>query len=96
VKLVNGSAGSCLVGGSGVLVNSCALFLLYQLLGIPPVIASALSVELAIANNYVLNDRWTFRQARRSIVRCIKFSLVSVLGMVLTAATRGCWCKRPV
>jgi putative flippase GtrA len=76
-----------LVGGSGVLVNSCALFLLYQLLGLPLVIASALSVELAITNNYVLNDRWTFRQARRSVGRFLKFNLVSLLGLVLTTAT---------
>jgi dolichol-phosphate mannosyltransferase len=75
------------VGGSGVLVNSCALFLLYQLVGLPLVVASALSVELAIAHNYVWNDGWTFGRTRRSLARFLKFNLVSLAGLLLTTTT---------
>jgi putative flippase GtrA len=75
------------VGGSGVLVNTCALVLLHQLIGLPLVIASALSVELAIANNYAWNDRWTFGQTRLSLARFVKFNVASIAGLLLTTAT---------
>jgi dolichol-phosphate mannosyltransferase len=75
------------VGGSGAIVNTCALFLLYQLIGLPLVVASALSVELAITNNYAWNDRWTFGRRRRSLARFLKFNVVSLAGLLLTTAT---------
>jgi dolichol-phosphate mannosyltransferase len=80
-----------LVGGSGVVVNSVALFVLYGLAGLPLAVASALSVELAIANNFVWNDRWTFARARRSECRAqtrfLKFNLVSLAGLAITTST---------
>jgi putative flippase GtrA len=76
-----------LVGGTGVLVNNIALFVLYQLLGLPLLVASPLAVELAIAHNFVWNDRWTFHQARLSVQRFVKFNLVSSAGLVITTAT---------
>ena len=76
-----------LVGGSGVLVNSAFFFVLYQFLGLPLIAASALSVEVAIANNFIWNDRWTFRRVEPQFARFLKFNLVSLAGMALTAAT---------
>jgi dolichol-phosphate mannosyltransferase len=76
-----------LVGGSGVLVNSLALFLLYGKAGLPLLVASALSVELAITNNFVWNDWWTFGYRRRSLVRFVKFNLVSLMGLAVTTST---------
>jgi putative flippase GtrA len=75
------------VGGSGVIVNSVALFVLYGLAGLPLLVASALSVELAITNNFVWNDRWTFRRTGRSVARFLKFNLVSLAGLVITTST---------
>jgi dolichol-phosphate mannosyltransferase len=75
------------VGASGVVVNSAALFVLYQVLGLPLLLASAMSVELAIANNFVWNDRWTFHVAGRPVVRFVKFNVVSLCGLALTAST---------
>lgn len=75
------------VGGSGALVNSAALFVLYQLVGLPIVGASALSVELAIASNFVWNDRWTFRNTSLSMTRFVKFNVVCLGGLVITTAT---------
>src|SRR5258708_22441564 len=76
-----------LVGASGVLVNSLALFVLYGKAGLPLLVASALSVELAITNNFVWNDWWTFGRTRRSMVRFAKFNLVSLVGLVVTTST---------
>ena len=50
------------VGGTGLVVSNAALYALYQVIRVPLVPASALAALLAIGNNFVLNDRWTFNQ----------------------------------
>jgi dolichol-phosphate mannosyltransferase len=77
-----------LVGGSGVLVNSLTLFVLYGMAGMPFIVASAVSVELAITNNFVWNDIWTFARCGGSgLVRFARFNLVSLMGLVVTTST---------
>lgn len=49
-----------LVGVSGVGVNSGVLWLLHSGGGLPLAAASALAIETAIWNNFLLNDLWTF------------------------------------
>jgi putative flippase GtrA len=75
------------VGGTGVGVNSAALFLLYQVFSLPLVIASLLATELAIASNFYWNDRWTFGRRRPSWGRFFKFNLVALGGVLITAIT---------
>src|SRR5215471_6056180 len=65
------------VGGIGVLVNSFALFVLFQLVHLPLVVASTLSTELVIVNNFFWNDRWTFGRPQLSLRRFARFNLVS-------------------
>jgi len=72
------------VGGMGVLVNSVALFLLYEVARLPLAVASVLSTGLAIVNNYVWNDRWTFRRGRFSLRRFLRFGSVSLVGLGIT------------
>ncbi|MEU9794135.1 GtrA family protein [Streptomyces sparsogenes] len=67
------------VGVGGVLVNSAALFALYHWAHWPLLAASPVAVELAVVNNYVFNDRWTFAVSAPSFRRFLKFN-VSVLG----------------
>lgn len=76
-----------IVGCSGVLVNSATLFMLYQVLRLPLILSSALSVEVAIASNFIGNDLWTFRRTGRSLSRFVKFNLVSLGGLVVTTGT---------
>lgn len=78
-----------LVGGSGVLVNSLALFLLSQQAHLPLLLASALSAELGIINNFYWNDRWTFRRPRPSWARFAQFNLVSLAGLLISTCTLG-------
>jgi dolichol-phosphate mannosyltransferase len=54
-----------LVGLSGVGVNSGMLWLLHDGAGLPLAAASALAIETAIWNNFLLNDTWTFATPRR-------------------------------
>jgi dolichol-phosphate mannosyltransferase len=76
------------VGGTGVVVNNAALYAFYQLLRLPLAVASALAVTLAIGNNFVLNDRWTFNQRRHAALRRFaRFSVVSVSGLAITTFT---------
>jgi putative flippase GtrA len=75
------------VGGTGVLVNSFVLFLLFQWVHLPLVMASVLSAELAIVNNFWWNDRWTFSRTQLSLRRFAQFNLVSLFGLVLTTGT---------
>src|SRR5687767_6577737 len=56
-----------LVGLSGVVVNTAALWGLARGAGLPVLLASVLATEMAILSNFLLNDRWTFRaEARRA------------------------------
>ncbi len=73
-----------MVGGTGVLVNSLALLILFQWVHLHLVFASALATELAIVNNFCWNDHWTFRRPQFSLSRFVKFNLVSLAGLAIT------------
>jgi putative flippase GtrA len=76
-----------MVGGTGVLVNSLALLVLFQWVHLALVLASALAAELAIVNNFWLNDRWTFNRTQLSLRRFARFNLVSLAGLLITTGT---------
>jgi dolichol-phosphate mannosyltransferase len=79
------------VGASGVVVNSAALFTFYQLFRFPLVIASAAAVVLSIVNNFLWNDRWTFAYPpsalNLALRRFVRFGMASSGGLVLTTLT---------
>lgn len=75
------------VGGTGVGVNSAALFLLYQMLSLPLVLASVLATELAIVSNFLLNNRWTFGCRWPTWGRFFKFNLVACGGLLIATLT---------
>lgn len=70
-----------LVGLSGVGVNSGMLWLLHDRVGLPLAAASALAIETAIWNNFLLNDAWTFasagKQRRPWWTRALAFHLTA-------------------
>ncbi len=85
-----------LVGVSGVGVNSGMLWLLYSGAGLPLPAASALAIETAIWNNFLLNDLWTFyeeRQRRPWWMRAVAFHATAAmaasinLGLLLALVT---------
>ena len=71
------------VGGSGVVVNLACLALL-RMLGLSNNLASALAIEVSIISNFILNERWTFRerasQNTQRFHRAFKFQMVSLVG----------------
>jgi dolichol-phosphate mannosyltransferase len=76
-----------LVGAIGMLVNSASLSLLYRLMHLALPISSALSTEVAIASNFLLDDLWTFAQTHTSLRRFLKFNLTALAGLVVTVIT---------
>jgi dolichol-phosphate mannosyltransferase len=82
----------CLVGLTGVVVDMGLLFLLSDpsMLAWPLTRSKIIASELAIINNFLWNDLWTFgditrRQPskRQRIKRFIKFNLICLAGLVL-------------
>ncbi|WP_019499506.1 glycosyltransferase [Pseudanabaena sp. PCC 6802] len=81
-----------LVGLSGVFVDMAIFYLLHDpaALGLPLTRSKVVAAEVAIVNNFLWNDLWTFRdissQQRgwsKRIKRFIKFNLVCLLGLFL-------------
>lgn len=78
------------VGAVGVLVNQAVLFLMAYALGIYYLLAAAFSFEVALLNNFILNELWTFRERNKSSqwwFRLAKFHVSRILGFVATIVT---------
>ncbi len=75
------------VGAIGVLINQAVLFFLAYILGIYYMLAAMFSFEVALLNNFILNEVWTFRKRNTSSsrwLRLIKFHISRILGFVTT------------
>ena len=81
-----------LVGASGVVVDMALLFLLSdpRSLGLGLTRSKIVAAELAIINNFLWNDAWTFRDLvgarrgpRHKLRRLLKFNAVCGIGLVL-------------
>jgi len=86
----------CIVGGSGVFVDMGVLFLLADssTLAWPIPASKILAAEIAMLNNFIWNDSWTFRDCslrenafRDRIVRLLKFNLICSGGIVIAVVT---------
>ena len=73
-----------IVGLSGTVLNTGLVYVLYGHLRWPLPLAVALASELAILNNYLWNDRWTFGRHAPSLRRFARFNLSSLGGLALT------------
>jgi putative flippase GtrA len=71
------------VGVAGAAVNMIALHVLYAMAHLPLLVASTLAVETAIAHNYLLNDRWTFRAKGASLARFAKFNASTLVTLLV-------------
>lgn len=77
------------VGGSGVVVN-LAFLAGFRWIGFHDSLSSALAIEVSIISNFILNERWTFRerliveadQHNQVFQRALRFQLVSFIGAV--------------
>jgi len=83
----------CIVGGSGLVVDMGIIWLLADpsMLGWNLTLSKVIAAEIAIFNNFLWNDLWTFRGlgAERScwlarLIRFGKFNLICVAGIALS------------
>jgi dolichol-phosphate mannosyltransferase len=81
-----------LVGLTGVVVDLGIFYLLYDknTLGLPLTRSAAISGELAIINNFLWNDFWTFGDIsrlqpgkRQRLKRLLKFNIICLVGLLL-------------
>ncbi|MEO1147700.1 MAG: glycosyltransferase [Cyanobacteria bacterium J06638_22] len=79
-----------LVGGSGVFVDMAILYLLHGVGGLGLTRSAIAAAEVAIVNNFIWNDIWTFRDLsreqrdrRRVFKRFLKFNLICLAGLIL-------------
>jgi len=79
----------CLVGISGVGVNSALLYLLTEAGGLNPLVAAVFATEAAIFNNFVLNDLWTFGDVKSATSwpwRALRYNSVALVGLIISVA----------
>ena len=79
-----------LVGFSGVFVDMTVFYILRTILGLGLTRSTILSAEVAVINNFLWNDFWTFgdiskRQPgkRQRLKRLLKFNIICLAGIVL-------------
>lgn len=79
-----------IVGLSGVLVDMGLLYQGHTLLGLPLTRSKLIAAEVAIVNNFIWNDLWTFRAVSHQqqgwsarLKRFLKFNLICLSGLVL-------------
>lgn len=81
-----------LVGFSGVFVDLTVFYLLRTVLGFGLTRSTIISAEVAIFNNFLWNDLWTFgdvsqrqQQTGQRLKRLLKFNIICLAGVVLQA-----------
>jgi len=79
------------VGASGVVVDMSVLYLMHDPRGLaqPLVASKVVAAQLAIVNNFIWNERWTFADRVRDttwrdhLVRFLRFELICLVGLGL-------------
>lgn len=74
-----------LVGLANTGVDFLLFVALHRLAGLDPLVANALAFAAAVANSYVLNKRFTFRDASPfSAGEAVRFALVALGGLAIS------------
>ena len=83
----------CIVGGSGGVVDMGVIYLLADpsMPGWNLTLSKVIAAEVALINNFVWNELWTFRELatiasgwRQRLVRLLKFNLICAAGIGLS------------
>ena len=81
-----------MVGLSGVLIDLGVFYCLHQFLNLELIPSSMLSTEIAIVNNFIWNDIWTFGDTLQKkttnterFQRFLKFNLICFLGLIINS-----------
>ena len=78
-----------LVGGLGTVVNMIIYYLLSTYLSLPLILCSILAFAVAVTENYLINQTWSFRQesdTKRSTKSYLQYVLVSLPSLAFNLA----------
>ncbi|MCC0177102.1 glycosyltransferase [Waterburya agarophytonicola K14] len=77
-------------GFSGVFINLAVLYFLREFADLGLTRSAIIAAEIAIANNFFWNDRWTFKDISSNqkgihnrLIRFLKFNLICLSGLIL-------------
>ncbi|MEH2225042.1 GtrA family protein [Nostoc sp.] len=79
------------VGFSGVFVDLGAFYFLHSSLCLALTLSAMLSTEIAIINNFLWNDLWTFgdvsfqQKLSQKLQRFVKFNLICFVGLIFNS-----------
>lgn len=77
----------CIVGSIGVLINTAILVLLYDYVHLPLIAASIGAISTAMLSNFLMNDRWTFKERSGNVIkgdhRVAVFVAICSVGMLI-------------
>ncbi|MCW5314111.1 GtrA family protein [Nostoc sp. KVJ3] len=79
------------VGLSGVIVDLGTFYLFHNSLFLPLTSSAMLSTEMAIVNNFLWNDIWTFgdvsfeQKTSQKLQRFFKFNLICLVGLIFNS-----------
>ena len=74
-----------LIGLTGATVDYLFYVLFYKVFGIPPEIASFLSVSIGILNNFILNAKFNFKMTDKLLKRFGSFYAIGLTGAILSS-----------
>jgi dolichyl-phosphate beta-glucosyltransferase len=75
----------CVVGFLGTAIDVGSLYILVEFVRLPLLVATTASFLLAVTNNFLLNNFWTFKSKSKNYRKLyIKFFIVSCVGLLLT------------
>jgi dolichol-phosphate mannosyltransferase len=78
-----------LVGLSGVFVNTALLWFLTEQVGLFYVLSGIIATEIAIINNFLLNNFWTWRRRNKKhnfFRRLVSFNAVALVGLGISVS----------
>jgi dolichol-phosphate mannosyltransferase len=78
------------VGLIGTILNTALLFLLTEKLNLYYVLSGIIATELAIINNFLFNNFWTWKKTQKKhsfIKRLASYNTVSIMGLIITITT---------
>lgn len=90
-EIIHGFFGKFLVVGTiGFIINTIVLEGMVRF-GFHPVMGSLVGAEMAIISNFILNNRWTFKErkisGKRQVFKLIQFNTASVGAILIQAGT---------
>ena len=75
----------CIVGTTGIVLNTLILLFSTEVLRIFYLLSSAIAYEISILTNFILNDRWTFKDfvtSKSFLNRALQYNWTQIISVI--------------